>query len=102
MTPAGGFTVLPALDVLDGRCVRLVEGRREQVSVEGGDPAAAAARFAAEGARFLHVVALDGAFGGAPSPGLVERVVAAADGVPLQVGGGYRDAAAVERALAAG
>lgn len=97
-----GFEVLPALDVLDGRCVRLAQGRREAVTIEGGDPAVAAARFAAEGARFLHVVDLDGAFSGAPSPGLVERVVAAAGGVPVQVGGGYRSLDAVAAALAAG
>ena len=48
-----GFTVVPALDVLDGRCVRLREGVRERVTVEGGDPVEAAKRFAAEGARLL-------------------------------------------------
>lgn len=98
----GGFLVLPALDVLEGRCVRLREGRREAVTIEGGDPAAAAIRFAAEGARFLHLVDLDGAFSGSPTPGLVERIVAAAGGVPVQVGGGYRTEEAVEAALAAG
>jgi phosphoribosylformimino-5-aminoimidazole carboxamide ribotide isomerase len=96
------FTVLPALDVLEGRCVRLEEGRRERVTVEGGDPAEAAARFIAEGATFLHLVDLDGAFSGSPSPGLVARVAAAARGVPLQVGGGYRSLDAVEAALGAG
>src|ERR671932_449112 len=96
------FVVLPALDVLEGRCVRLAEGRRERVTIEGGDPAAAAARFAAAGARFLHLVDLDGAFSGAPSAGLVERVTEAAAGIPVQVGGGYRTLAAIEGALAAG
>src|SRR5919201_4702673 len=96
------FVVAPALDVLEGRCVRLAEGKRERVTVEGGDPAAAAARFAAEGARFLHLVDLDGAFSGTPSPGLVERVAAAARGVPVQVGGGYRSLAAIDGALDAG
>jgi phosphoribosylformimino-5-aminoimidazole carboxamide ribotide isomerase len=96
------FSVIPAIDVLEGRCVRLSEGRREHVTVEGGDPAAAAALFVAGGARYLHLVDLDGAFSGRPSPGLVERVVAAAGGVPVQAGGGLRDAGAVESALAAG
>jgi phosphoribosylformimino-5-aminoimidazole carboxamide ribotide isomerase len=96
------FTVIPALDVLEGRCVRLSEGRREQVTIEGGDPAAAAARFVAEGAECLHLVDLDGAFSSRPTAGLVERVVGAAGGVPVQVGGGLRDAAAIEAALAAG
>jgi len=96
----GAFTVIPAIDVLEGRCVRLSEGRRERVTIEGGDPGEAAARFAAEGASWLHVVDLDGAFSGRPTPGLVESVAAA--GVPVQVGGGLRDVEAMERALAAG
>src|SRR5438105_13094152 len=95
------FTVAPALDVLEGRCVRLREGVRERVTVEGGDPVEAARRFEAEGARLLHVVDLDGAFAGRPTPGLVERIAAAVD-VPVQVGGGLRTLAAVEGALGAG
>jgi phosphoribosylformimino-5-aminoimidazole carboxamide ribotide isomerase len=94
------FEVIPAIDVLEGRCVRLSEGRREHVTIEGGDPAEAARRFAAEGASWLHVVDLDGAFSGRATPGLVERVAAA--GVPVQVGGGLRDVAAIETALDAG
>jgi phosphoribosylformimino-5-aminoimidazole carboxamide ribotide isomerase len=92
--------ILPAIDVLDGRCVRLSEGRREAVTIEGGDPAAAARRFVAEGARWLHVVDLDGAFSGRPTPGLVETIAAA--GVPVQIGGGLRDAEAIQAALDAG
>ncbi len=92
--------VIPAIDILEGRCVRLAEGRREHVTIEGGDPVAAAKRFTAEGATWLHVVDLDGAFSGRPTPGLVERVVAT--GVPVQLGGGLRDADAVEAALSAG
>jgi phosphoribosylformimino-5-aminoimidazole carboxamide ribotide isomerase len=96
------FVVLPAIDVLEGRCVRLAGGDRNRVTIEGGDPAEAAARFAAEGAPFLHLVDLDGAFSGTPTPGLVERVVAAGGGTPVQVGGGYRTLDAVDRALALG
>lgn len=92
--------IYPAIDVLDSRCVRLSEGRREAVTIEGGDPAAAARRFAADGARWLHVVDLDGAFSGRPTPGLVEAV--AGTGLPVQVGGGLRDAGAVQAALDAG
>ena len=94
------FTVYPALDVLEGRIVRLFEGRRERVTVEGGNPVAAAERFAAEGATWLHLVDLDGAFTGQPDLGLVERV--AATGIPVQVGGGYRSVELVDAALAAG
>ena len=94
------FTVYPAIDVLDGRVVRLAEGRREAVTVEGGDPVAAAERFAAEGASWLHLVDLDGAFSGDPDLGLVSRV--AATGLPVQVGGGYRTPEAIDAALTAG
>jgi phosphoribosylformimino-5-aminoimidazole carboxamide ribotide isomerase len=94
------FEVIPAIDVLEGRCVRLSQGRRERVTIEGGDPAAAAARFVAEGARRLHVVDLDGAFHGRATPGLVQRIVPA--GVPVQIGGGLRDLESIEAALDAG
>lgn len=96
------FVVYPAIDVLEGRCVRLAEGRRERVTIEGGDPGAAARSFAEGGARFLHMVDLDGAFSGQPSLELVRRVAEAADGVPLQVGGGYRTTELISAALAAG
>jgi phosphoribosylformimino-5-aminoimidazole carboxamide ribotide isomerase len=96
-----GFTVAPALDVLEGRCVRLREGVRERVTVEGGDPVEAARRFESEGAQLLHLVDLDGAFRGRPTTGLVERVASAVD-VPVQVGGGLRTPAVVEQALGAG
>jgi phosphoribosylformimino-5-aminoimidazole carboxamide ribotide isomerase len=96
------FEVLPAIDVLEGRCVRLAGGDRALVTIEGGEPEAAAARFAAEGAPLLHLVDLDGAFSGRPTPGLVQRIVGAAGGTPVQVGGGYRTAEDVESALAAG
>jgi phosphoribosylformimino-5-aminoimidazole carboxamide ribotide isomerase len=94
------FTIYPAIDVLEGRVVRLSEGRREAVTVEGGDPVAAAERFVAEGASWLHLVDLDGAFSGEPDLDLVRRIAAA--GLPVQVGGGYRDLDSVGAALAAG
>lgn len=90
----------PAIDVLEGRAVRLSEGRRERVTIEAGDPAALAARWAAEGATWLHLIDLDGAFSSSPSTELVRRVAAA--GVSLQVGGGYRSVGAIEAGLAAG
>lgn len=101
MLAQGAFTVYPAIDVLEGRVVRLFEGRRERVTVEGGDPVAAAERFAAEGASWLHLVDLDGAFSGKPDLTLVERVAAAA-GCPVQVGGGYRSLDLIAAGLVAG
>jgi phosphoribosylformimino-5-aminoimidazole carboxamide ribotide isomerase len=93
--------VIPAIDVLEGRVVRLAQGRREAVTLEGGDPSSLARRYADAGATRLHVVDLDGAFSGAPSVELVSRLVEAG-GLPLQVGGGYRTLEAVDDALAAG
>ena len=94
------FTVYPAIDVLGGRVVRLREGRRDEVTVEGGDPVAAAEQFAAARAAWLHLVDLDGAFDGTPNLGLVRRV--ARVGVPVQVGGGYRSVELAAAALEAG
>jgi phosphoribosylformimino-5-aminoimidazole carboxamide ribotide isomerase len=82
--------------------VRLAGGDRTQVMIEGGSPEEAARRFSTEGAGMLHLVDLDGAFGGAPTPELLDRVVAAARGTPVQVGGGYRTIADIDHALDAG
>lgn len=71
------------------------------MTLEGGDPVELARRLADEGARRLHLVDLDGAFSGAPSLDLVERV-ASAGGVPVQVGGGYRTLEALAAALDTG
>ncbi len=95
------FEVIPAIDVLDGRVVRLSQGRRQAVTLEGGDPVALARRYRDEGASRLHVVDLDGAFDGAPSDALLEELVAAT-GLPIQVGGGYRTLDAIAGAVAAG
>jgi len=95
------FEVIPAIDVLAGRAVRLAGGKRDAVTIEGGDPAELARRFATEGAARLHLVDLDGAFAGVPSLELVEHL-SAAGGLPLQVGGGYRTLEAIAAALDAG
>lgn len=96
----GTFAVIPAIDVLEGRCVRLSEGRRDRVTIEGGDPASAAARFASEGAEWLHLVDLDGAFSGVPTPNLLDAVAGA--GPKIQVGGGYRTPESIRAALEGG
>jgi phosphoribosylformimino-5-aminoimidazole carboxamide ribotide isomerase len=95
------FEVIPAIDVLDGRAVRLSGGRREAPTLDGGDPVELARRFATEGAGRLHLVDLDGAFSGVPRIELV-GAVAAVGRLPLQVGGGYRTLAAIDSALRAG
>jgi phosphoribosylformimino-5-aminoimidazole carboxamide ribotide isomerase len=95
------YEVIPAIDVLGGRAVRLAGGRRDAATLDGGEPESLARRFASEGAGRLHLVDLDGAFSGVPSLELVERV-SAAGGLPLQVGGGYRTLEAVVAALDGG
>jgi phosphoribosylformimino-5-aminoimidazole carboxamide ribotide isomerase len=95
------FEIIPAIDVLGGRAVRLAGGRRDAVTLDGGDPVELARRFAAEGAERLHLVDLDGAFSAVPSLDLVE-LVCEAGGLPLQVGGGYRTLDAVAAALDVG
>lgn len=95
--------VIPAVDVRDGRCVRLREGRADAETVFSDDPVAMLARWASEGAERLHVVDLDGAFAGAPrQTALIAKMVAAVAPVPVEVGGGLRDLAAVEAVIDAG
>jgi phosphoribosylformimino-5-aminoimidazole carboxamide ribotide isomerase len=94
--------VLPAVDIRGGHAVRLIQVLRDRERVYGDDPVAAARRWTAAGARWLHVVDLDGAFAGRPgNPDAIGRILASA-GVPVQVGGGVRDLATIDRLLAAG
>jgi phosphoribosylformimino-5-aminoimidazole carboxamide ribotide isomerase len=94
--------IYPAIDLKEGRCVRLKQGDMAQATVFSDDPAAQAAAFAAQGFQWVHVVDLDGAFAGRPmNAEAVERIVARV-AVPVQLGGGIRDLATVERWLVAG
>jgi phosphoribosylformimino-5-aminoimidazole carboxamide ribotide isomerase len=92
----------PAIDLRGGRCVRLVEGDFARETVYGEDPAAMARRWEAGGARWLHVVDLDGAQAGWPVQAEVVRAICDAVAIPVQVGGGLRTAAAVDAVFAAG
>jgi phosphoribosylformimino-5-aminoimidazole carboxamide ribotide isomerase len=96
------FTVFPAIDLRGGRVVRLAQGDPARQTVYSDDPAAVAERWLAEGATWLHVVNLDGAFGEAD--GLNEAALHAivATGARVQFGGGLRNRAAIERAHSAG
>ncbi len=94
--------LLPAIDILDGKAVRLTRGDFEQRTIYDADPVQAARRWVDAGARALHVVDLDGARSGHPANlELVKRVVASVP-VPVQVGGGLRTSEAVEAVLEAG
>lgn len=92
----------PAIDIRDGKAVRLLRGDYAQETIYNADPAEAARRWVEDGAGCLHVVDLDGAREGRPANlATVERIASAVD-VPLQVGGGLRDRAAIEAVLDAG
>ena len=93
---------IPSIDIRDGRCVRLVRGDFLSETRFGDDPVGMARRWEAEGAERLHVVDLDGARDGTPVNLAHVRRIAAAVGVPIQVGGGLRTADAVAEALEAG
>ncbi|HPE60513.1 MAG TPA: 1-(5-phosphoribosyl)-5-[(5-phosphoribosylamino)methylideneamino]imidazole-4-carboxamide isomerase [Thiolinea sp.] len=95
--------LIPAIDLKDGQCVRLRQGRMEDSTVFADDPLAVAQRWVDAGARRLHLVDLNGAFAGKPVNGEVVRAVAARfPQLPVQIGGGIRDAATVATYLEAG
>jgi phosphoribosylformimino-5-aminoimidazole carboxamide ribotide isomerase len=92
----------PAIDILEGQAVRLVQGRFEDRTVYNDDPLEAARSWVEAGARFLHVVDLDGARSGEPKAIEHLRRIVAGTGVPVQYGGGLRSLTAVREALRAG
>jgi phosphoribosylformimino-5-aminoimidazole carboxamide ribotide isomerase len=94
--------VFPAIDLRQGRCVRLRQGRLEAETVFSDDPVAMAEHWASQGAEWLHVVNLDGAFGQASSNLRVAEEMVAAVGIPIQFGGGLRAMTDIEGALALG
>lgn len=98
-----GFEVIPAIDLRGGLVVRLVEGDFGRETRYGDDPEAVALGFVTAGARWIHVVDLDGAKGEDRQTATVERIVRAVTGrAAFQVGGGLRSAAAINSALLAG
>ncbi len=91
--------LLPAIDLRGGQCVRLRQGDYAQETVFGSDPSEMARRWAAEGAERLHLVDLDGAKAGRPVNVEAIRKIVETSGVPCQLGGGIRDAAAIRLML---
>jgi phosphoribosylformimino-5-aminoimidazole carboxamide ribotide isomerase len=94
--------LFPAIDLKDGRCVRLVQGDMDQATVFNDDPAAQAAAFEQQGFEWLHVVDLDGAFAGKPMNAAAVEGILARIGVPVQLGGGIRDMRTVDGWLSKG
>jgi len=89
--------VFPAIDLKGGQVVRLAEGDMDRATVYGDDPAAQAMIFAGQGAEYLHVVDLDGAFAGASVNGDAVKAIVERFPGHVQLGGGIRDRAAIER-----
>lgn len=95
--------LIPAIDLKEGKCVRLRQGRMEDATVFSDDPIAVASRWVEAGAQRLHLVDLDGAFAGKPvNAGIIRAIADTYPGLAIQVGGGIRDEATVDTYLEAG
>jgi len=96
--------IIPAIDLKDGKCVRLKQGAMDQVTVFSDDPAAMAAQWLKLGARRLHVIDLNGAAAGRPKNEAAIRAITAAVGskLPIQLGGGIRDLDTIEKLIDSG
>ncbi len=91
--------VIPAIDLKDGKCVRLLQGKKEAVTVYSDDPLSMAKHWAALGAELLHVVDLDGAFTGEQKNFDVIVAIRKSIDIPVQVGGGIRDMERIEKLI---
>lgn len=95
--------IIPAIDLKDGQCVRLRQGRMDDSTVFGDDPVAVAGRWVEAGARRLHLVDLNGAFAGTPVNGeIVQAIARQYPDLPIQIGGGIRSLETIEAYLKAG
>jgi len=95
--------LIPAIDIKDGKCVRLRQGRMDEDKIYSEDPVAMARRWVQAGARRLHIVDLNGATKGRPvNAEIVHRICEACPEVPIQVGGGIRDEDTIQQYLDAG
>lgn len=95
--------LIPAIDLKDGKCVRLKQGRMEDTTVFSDDPVAVADRWVEAGARRLHLVDLNGAFEGKPmNAGVIKAIAEKHPDLPIQVGGGIRDEETIQTYLDAG
>jgi len=95
--------IIPAIDLKDGKCVRLRQGRMEDETIFSDDPVAVAAQWVEQGARRLHIVDLNGAFEGKPvNAGVVHEIAEAFPELPIQIGGGIRDEDTIQTYLNAG
>ncbi|MGQ9608035.1 MAG: 1-(5-phosphoribosyl)-5-[(5-phosphoribosylamino)methylideneamino]imidazole-4-carboxamide isomerase [bacterium] len=94
--------VIPAIDIRNGKCVRLIQGKADAETVFSDDPVAIAIKWQEKGAKFLHLVDLDGAFTGAPKNlDIISKIVESVS-IPVEMGGGIRDRKTLEDVLVAG
>ncbi len=95
--------LIPAIDLKDGKCVRLRQGRMEDNTVFSDDPVAIAGKWVEAGAKRIHLVDLDGAFAGKPkNAGIINEIAETYPDVPVQIGGGIRDEETIQGYLNAG
>ena len=94
--------ILPAIDLKDGKCVRLLQGKADHVTVYSEDPVAIARQWEEQGGQYLHVVDLDGAFSGEPKNWSWVSRIAASVKIPIELGGGIRTMKQIQEALLLG
>ncbi|HEX9021211.1 MAG TPA: 1-(5-phosphoribosyl)-5-[(5-phosphoribosylamino)methylideneamino]imidazole-4-carboxamide isomerase, partial [Nitrospirota bacterium] len=94
--------IIPAIDLKEGKCVRLEQGLMDRATVYSDDPATTAKHWETEGAELLHVVDLNGAFAGAPKNLGAIKAIRAAIRIPIEVGGGIRDMATIRTLVSIG
>ncbi|WP_316901606.1 1-(5-phosphoribosyl)-5-[(5-phosphoribosylamino)methylideneamino]imidazole-4-carboxamide isomerase [Pseudodesulfovibrio indicus] len=94
--------LFPAVDIKNGECVRLAQGKEDEVTVFASDPVAQARYWEEQGARFLHVVDLDGAFSGMPKNFELIKAICSELHIPVQLGGGIRDIETARKYVEAG
>ena len=94
--------VIPAIDIKDGKCVRLLQGKKEAVTVYSDDPVSMAKHWERLGAALLHVVDLDGAFTGKQKNFEIVAAIRKAISIPMQAGGGIRDMGVIEKLIKLG
>lgn len=94
--------IMPAIDMKGGKCVRLKQGRAEETTIYADDPLTVALQWEKEGAQYLHLVDLDGAFRGEPAHASIVLSIAARLHIPVEIGGGLRTDAQIQRYLDGG
>ena len=94
--------IIPAIDLRDGKCVRLLQGKADAETIFSDDPVAMAIKWEDKGARFLHVVDLDGAFTGSPKNLKIVKMIDESVNIPVEMGGGIRERSTVKNVFDSG